>query len=156
MCTLSDETAQFIDPTVRLAAKKKDLAMQNRLKLPENLAGLCLEVCNRCGPTTSTELPIENGNHLHLEALLDAIPDVYKESVRTRLINLPLPKCSRCDFPLLLHAIEDLIPVGDLSIWLDEPNLDLGGRSPRQCIDQNDFGAVFHALWFVYPTTAVS
>jgi hypothetical protein len=157
MCTPSDENAQSIHSKGAIRVqKRKEPAMQNRLKLPEKLAHLCVEVCNRCGPTTSTELPISDGNNSCHEALIDATPDIHKETVRKRLVNLPLPKCSRCDFPLLLHAIEDLIPVEDLATWLNEPNLDLSSRSPRQCIDQNDYSAVFHALWFVYPTTAVS
>jgi hypothetical protein len=130
--------------------------MQNRLKLPESLAQVCQDVCERCGPTTSAALPNSISSDAYRQAFLDATPDRHKETVRMRMVNLPLAKCSRCDFPLLLHAIEDLIPAREISTWMNEPNLDLGGRSPRQCIDQNDFGAVFHALWFVYPSTAVS
>jgi len=130
--------------------------MQNHLKLPEQLADLCLQVCNRCGPTTATDLPISQVNDSQRARFLDAVPEEHKENVRRRLVKLPLQECSRCDFPLLLHAIEDLIPIEDVASWLNEPNLDLDGRSPRQCIDQNDYGSVFHALWFVNPSTAVS
>ena len=55
--------------------------------------------------------------------------------------------CARCTLAPLLQAVAGTIPAADLDGWLKQPNDDLEGRTPRECMEVGDFDAVFHALW---------
>ena len=76
--------------------------------------------------------------------------------IRKRWVNLPKPRCERCEFLLLIQAIEHLVPVEDQPDWLDQPNVDLDGRSPKECIDAGAHEAVFTALCLLDPSGPVS
>ncbi len=113
--------------------------MTTRISLSEPLADLCDRSCARCvresaGDPCSCAPPEGNADSRPLE-------------IRKRWINLPKPRrCERCEFLLLVQAIEHLVPVEDLPGWLDQPNVDLDGRRPKDCIDAGAFESVFTAL----------
>ena len=67
-----------------------------------------------------------------------------------------MPRCERCEFLLLIQAIELLVPVGDQPDWLERPNVDLDGRRPKECIDAGAYESVFTALNLLDPSGPVS
>ncbi len=76
--------------------------------------------------------------------------------IRRRWFNLPKPRCERCEFLLLIQAIENLVPIEELLDWLEQPNLDLEGRSPKECIEAGDYESVFRTLFLLDPLGPVS
>jgi hypothetical protein len=66
------------------------------------------------------------------------------------------PRCERCEFMLLIQAIEHLVPAEDLPDWLEKPNVDLDGRSPKECIDAGMYEPVFTTLCLLEPCGPVS
>src|SRR3954447_15875520 len=106
--------------------------MTTRIALSEPLADLCERRCSRCLPEGEDAPPG------HCRALFDAAPDVPLPEIRERWIDLPHPRCSQCEFLLLVLAIERLVPPADLDGWLTQPNVDLEGRSPADCISAGD------------------
>jgi hypothetical protein len=51
---------------------------------------------------------------------------------QNRWFSLPKPRCERCEFMLLIQAVEHLVPAEDLRHWLEKPNVDVDGRSPTE------------------------
>jgi hypothetical protein len=122
--------------------------MTTRISLSEPLADLCDRSCARCvresaGEPCSCAPP---------EGPAEARP----LEIRKRWINLPKPRCERCEFLLLIQAIEHLLPVEDLPEWLEQPNVDLGGQSPKECIDAGAYDSVFRAVCLLDPCGPVS
>jgi hypothetical protein len=122
--------------------------MTTRISLSEPLADLCDRTCARCvrevaGNPCACTPP---------EVSADARPT----EIRKRWVNLPKPRCERCEFLLLIQAIEHLIPAEDLPDWLEQPNLDLDGRSPKDWIDAGDYESVFTTLFLLDPLGPVS
>ena len=77
-------------------------------------------------------------------------------AIRTRWVNLPLPRCGRCEFMLLMEAAKHIIPAEGHADWLSQRNPDLGGRTPTECIDASDYDPVFTALFLLDPCGPVS
>jgi hypothetical protein len=127
--------------------------MSVRVLLCPALADLCEDVCTQCSQTPPGA------------ALAGETPAVTRESpsatrssanaaqpitaMHKRLVKLPLPRGTRCEFLLLLQAIENLLPAEEADDWLKQPNVDLGGRSPLGCIDARDYAPVFGALFLL-------
>lgn len=122
--------------------------MTTRISLSEPLADLCDRSCARCAREVAGELcscpPPEDP--------VEARPP----EIRKRWINLPKPRCERCEFLLLIQAIKHLIPADDQPDWLGQPNVDLGGQSPKECIDAGAYEAVFTTLCLLDPLGPVS
>jgi hypothetical protein len=55
--------------------------------------------------------------------------------------------CEQCGLLLLLHGIAANVAAAEIPDWLDLPNYDLDGRTPRACIDAGEYEPVFEALW---------
>jgi len=136
-------------PTAGDRAEKGE-AMKTQVTLSEPLAELCRRTCSLCAPDGGDAAPGSS------PVLLDEPEDGSPPALRKRRISLPLPRCGRCQFLLLMEAIEHLIPAETLSDWLKEPNLDLGGLCPAECIDAGDYAPVFAALFFLDPYGPVS
>jgi hypothetical protein len=122
--------------------------MTTRLSLSEPLADLCDRTCARCireiaGQQCSCPPP---------EVTAEARP----AEIQKRWFSLPLPRCERCEFMLLIQAIEHLVPAEDLPDWLEKPNVDLDGRSPKECIDAGMYEPVFTTLCLLEPCGPVS
>jgi hypothetical protein len=118
--------------------------MTTRISLSEPLADLCDRSCARCvqecagdtcACTPAEATPLE---------------------IRKRWVNLPKPRCEQCEFLLLIQAIEHLVPVKEQSDWREQPNVDLDGCRPNECIDAGDYEPVFRALCLLDPTGPVS
>jgi hypothetical protein len=122
--------------------------MTTRISLSEPLADLCDRSCARC----VRESAGASCSCASLEGLAEATP---LES-RKRWIALPNPRCERCEFLLLIEAIEHLIAAEDLRAWLEQPNFDLDGRSPSECIGAGDYEPLFTALCLLDPSGPVS
>ncbi len=125
--------------------------MTTRILLPEALADPCNRKCNRCASggedaASCTGPPVPP----------DGPPEARASEIRAQWVNLPLPRCERCEFLLLVQAIEHLIPAEELPDWLEGPNLDLGGRRPLECIEAGDYNPVFTALFLLDPCGPVS
>jgi hypothetical protein len=56
-------------------------------------------------------------------------------------------ECRECSLLLVLDAIDRTVPRERQALWLDAPNLDLRGRTPRECLDVEDWDSVINALW---------
>ena len=65
-------------------------------------------------------------------------------------------RCNRCEFLILLQAIDNLVPEEEVEDWLKEPNVDLGGRTPMECIDAADYEPLFTAICLLNPGGPVS
>jgi hypothetical protein len=124
--------------------------MKTRVTLSEPLAELCRRYCSRCVPDGGDAAP---GSH---PVLLDEPQDESPSAIRKRRISLPLHRCGRCYFLLLMQAIEHLIPAETQSDWLKEPNADLDGLCPTECIDAGKYEPVFTALFLLDPYGPVS
>jgi Protein of unknown function (DUF2384) len=112
------------------------------------LADLCDRSCARCVKEVAGELCSCTPPDVSAEA---RPPEIQK-----RWFNLPKPRCERCEFLLLIQAIEHLVPAEDLRDWLEQPNMDLDGRSPKDWIDAGDYEAVFTTLFLLDPLGPVS
>jgi hypothetical protein len=122
--------------------------MTTRISLSEPLADLCDRSCARCA-RESTGDPCPCTPH---EGAAEARP----LEIRKRWVSLPKPRCERCEFLLLIQAIEHLVPVGDQSDWLEQPNVDLDGRRPKECIGAGAYESVFTTLCLLDPSGPVS
>ena len=122
--------------------------MTTRIPLSEPLADLCDRSCARCVKEVAGEL------------CSCTPPEGPSESrpleIQKRWVNLPKPRCERCEFLLLIKAIEHLIPTEDLPDWLEQPNMDLDGRSPKDCIDAGAYESVVTTLFLLDPCGPVS
>jgi hypothetical protein len=122
--------------------------MTTRISLSEPLADLCDRSCARCvrenaGDPCSCPPP-------------EGFAEPRPLEIRRRWVNLPKPRCERCEFLLLIQAIEHLVPVEDQPDWLEQPNVDLDGRGPKECIDAGAYEAVFRTLCLLDPLGPVS
>jgi hypothetical protein len=122
--------------------------MTTRISLTEPLAELCDRSCARCVRESA-------GDPCSCAPLDDAI-ETNPLQIRKRWINLPKPRCERCEFLLLIQAIEHLIPAEDQRDWLEQPNFDLDGRSPNECIGAGGYDPVFKAICLLDPSGPVS
>jgi hypothetical protein len=124
--------------------------MKSRVTLSEPLADLCRRTCSRCvldgGDAASCRGP----------ALLGEPQGEPPLALWKRRISLPLPRCTRCEFLLLMEAIDHLIPAEAQTDWLKQPNLDLGGLCPAECIDAGNYEPIFEALFLLDPYGPVS
>ena len=121
--------------------------MTPRIVLPEALADLCDRKCTPCANEAACSCPVL-GDYGPMHDRTTAI--------RTRWVNLPLPRCGRCEFLLLMEAVEHLIPADEQADWLSQPNFDLDGRTPTECIDASDYDPVFTVLFRLDPCGPVS
>lgn len=64
--------------------------------------------------------------------------------------------CDQCLCRLLLNAIGKVVEASDVPDWLEQPNPDLEGRCPRECIVTGRYEPVFEALWLLDPEVEVS
>ena len=122
--------------------------MTTRISLSEPLADLCDRSCAHCIKEVAGE------------ACSCAPPEIPAEArspeIQKRWFSLPKPRCERCEFMLLIQAIEHLVPAEDLGAWIEEPNVDLDGRSPKECIDAGNYESVFATLCMLDPCGPVS
>jgi hypothetical protein len=58
-------------------------------------------------------------------------------------------RCGQCTLILILQAIHRNVPAHLQADWLRKPQYDLGGRTPKQCLDSGDFDALINALWLL-------
>jgi hypothetical protein len=56
----------------------------------------------------------------------------------------------------ILEAMEEAMPVDELTTWLDLPNLDLDGVTPNEALDAERFDEVLEAAWLRDPVGPVS
>jgi hypothetical protein len=124
--------------------------MKTQVILNEPLADLCRRRCSRCAPDD------HNGAGGRVPVLFDEPEDGPPAVIRKRRMTFPYPRCDRCEFLLLMQGIDRLIPREEQADWLREPNVDLGGLSPAECIEQGSYGPVFMALFFLDPCGPVS
>jgi hypothetical protein len=124
--------------------------MNTQTVLSEPLAEVCYRRCSRCLPGDGDAAP------RRIPVLLDETGGGPPGAVPKYRITLPYPRCERCEFLLLMQAIERLIPAEDRSEWLKQPNMDLGGLRPVDCIDAGVYEPVFMALFFLDPCGPVS
>ena len=80
--------------------------MTTRISLSEALADLCDRTCDRCireiaGQQCSCPPP-------------ETPPEARPLEIQKRWFNLPMPRCERCEFMLLIQAIEHLVPAEDV------------------------------------------
>jgi hypothetical protein len=136
-------------PTAGDRAEKGE-AMKTQVTFSEPLAELCRRTCSRCAPDGGDAVPGSS------PVLLDEPEHGSPPALRKRRISLPLPRCERCQFLLLMEAIEHLIPAEAQSDWLKEPNVDLGGLCPAEHIGAGNHEPVFTALFLLDPYGPVS
>jgi hypothetical protein len=126
--------------------------MSVRVLLSPLLAHLCEDVCSNCAQVQPGEVlagenrPVMTDWQAQARSSAAAAP---MSAVHKRLVKLPLPGCPRCEFLLLLQAIENLIPPEEAADWLKRSNVDLGGRTPVECIEARDYAPVFCALFLL-------
>ena len=126
--------------------------MKTQVERCEYLADLCRRVCDRFGAGWSFGEDCGRGADPagspldEVLASADEGQDPWSRSVRSRLRPLT---CRQCTFFLLLQAIEKTVPAEDLLDWMERPNLDLVGRTPRACIEADQYEPVFEALWLM-------
>jgi hypothetical protein len=121
--------------------------MTARILLPEVLAELCSRKCSPCANEAACSCPV-------LES--DGPVEDRTTAMQTRWVNLPLPRCGRCEFMLLMEAVKHLLPAEEHADWLSQRNPDLSGRAPTECIDAGDYDPVFRALFLLDPCGPVS
>jgi hypothetical protein len=112
------------------------------------LADLCKRVCAPCARENTADPCVCTPS--------DDCSEAPPLEIRKRWVNLPKPRCARCEFLLLIQAIERVVPIEDQLDWLERPNLDLSGRCPKECIDAGVYEPVFNALWLLDSTGPVS
>jgi hypothetical protein len=124
--------------------------MKTQVVLNEPLADLCRRRCSRCVPDD------RNAARGRVKFRFDEPEGRSLAAMGKRRITFPHPRCDRCEFLLLMKAIDRLIAREAQTDWLREPNVDLGGLSPAECIDQGAYGPVFMALFVLDPCGPVS
>ena len=119
--------------------------MTTRISLSEPLAELCARSWHRC----IREVAGNPCSCTAAEGPAEARPlEMWK-----RWVNLPKPRaCGQCEFLLLVQAIDHLVPVEEQRDWLAQPNMDLDGRSPDECLGAAAYEAVFTALCLLDPS----
>ena len=90
--------------------------MKTQVILSEPLADLCRHICRRCAPDGGDAAP--GGSPF----LLDEPQDGPLAAIRKRRISLPQPRCERCEFLLLMLAIEHLVPA-EVGVYRRDPCL---------------------------------
>jgi len=113
-------------------------------ELPSCLSEVRESVCRRCADEAAG---LECATRASLPDLVRALREGQHGVIAAYLKRARPRICGRCTQMLLLHAIAGNVPVEEIPAWLDAPNLDLDGRTPRACIDADDFEPVFEALW---------
>lgn len=58
-------------------------------------------------------------------------------------------RCQQCTFVLLLQSIQRNVPEPQVQAWLDQPLIDLKGKTPRECLNKGEVIAVINALWLI-------
>ncbi len=61
-------------------------------------------------------------------------------------------RCQSCSLVLTLQAVERNVSREAIHAWLDQPKIDLSGRTPRECLDAGDIEPVIDALWLLDQT----
>jgi hypothetical protein len=56
----------------------------------------------------------------------------------------------------ILEVMEEAMPCDERAIWLDLPNLDLNGLTPREALDEKQYDQLIEALWLRGPLGPVS
>lgn len=56
----------------------------------------------------------------------------------------------------ILEAAKKVVTAGQLPHWLNEPNHELRGQTPRKVLDEGKFDQVVNALWQVPSNGPVS
>jgi hypothetical protein len=56
----------------------------------------------------------------------------------------------------ILEAMEEVTPADELEAWLNLPNLDLNGLTPKEALDTRFFEGVIEAAWLKDPVGPVS
>jgi hypothetical protein len=114
------------------------------LTLPLCLSEIRRDACRRCaeedagtGCDTQASLP----------RLVESLRAGKRGVVADYLKRHKARVCADCAMLLLLHGIAANIPAGEIPDWLDRPNDDLAGRTPRERINAGDYDPVFEAVW---------
>ena len=124
--------------------------MKTQVILSEPLADPCHHTCRRCVRTAGTP-PLVAARSCSTSLKMDRSrrPESAGSACRS-------PRCERCEFLLLMLAIEYLIPAEELPDWLKQPNVDLGGLCPAECIESGVYEPIFTALFRLDPCGPVS
>ena len=130
--------------------------MSARVLLSHNLADLCEDVCSQCSSEQSglilTDGSVKKAAPPMPIGGADTAANGPISEIRRHVVSLPKQGCSRCNFILLLQAIDHLVSAEDIADWLKQPNIDLDGRSPAECIEAREYAPVFQALFLIETT----
>jgi hypothetical protein len=113
-------------------------------ELPPYLSEIRDAACWRCAEELLGE---ECETRLSVPQLLQSLRAGQKGQVADYLKRKKGRVCGQCALMLLIHAVNANIPAEELPDWLDRPDYDLDGRTPRQCIQAENYEPVFEALW---------
>jgi hypothetical protein len=121
-----------------------------RLHLSNHLLDYLDDFCSRQAPTCALGACVNEKDcqSSRLSMTLIADRDVDPEFGRFRR-SIRDVRCHQCTMILILQTIQRNVPANRQEAWMNEPLIDLGGRTPRQCLDTNDFDSLINALWLL-------